>query len=107
MASFDLDKMDLDGLKALQKDVDKAISSFEKRRLAAAKAELEKKAAELGVSLSEIVGDASTKAKKSVSPPKYMHPENPDMTWTGRGRKPKWIEEGLSAGKSLEDFLIK
>ena len=107
MANFDLEKMDLEGLKALEKDVEKAISSFEKRRLSTARAELEKKAAELGVSLSEVVGGATTKAKKSVSPPKYMHPENPDMTWTGRGRKPKWIEEGLSSGKSLEDFLIK
>ncbi|WP_258552046.1 H-NS family nucleoid-associated regulatory protein [Paracoccus versutus] len=26
--------------------------------------------------------------------------------WSGRGRKPAWIVEGLEGGKSLEDFAI-
>ncbi len=33
--------------------------------------------------------------------PKYRHPENTEITWSGRGRKPAWIVEGLEAGKSL------
>ena len=44
--------MDLKQLKELKKDIEKAISRFEARRLANARRELEAKAAELGVSLS-------------------------------------------------------
>lgn len=30
-----------------------------------------------------------------------------DQTWTGRGRQPKWVEDYLAAGGSLEDVRIK
>jgi DNA-binding protein H-NS len=29
-----------------------------------------------------------------------------DLTWTGRGRKPKWLEEKLAIGSKLEEFLV-
>ncbi|WP_407690599.1 H-NS histone family protein [Rhodophyticola porphyridii] len=45
-------------------------------------------------------------ASRKVSAPKYRHPDNPSITWTGRGRRPTWINEALAAGKSLEDFEI-
>jgi DNA-binding protein H-NS len=34
---------------------------------------------------------------------KYRNPTNPSETWSGRGRKPKWVEEKLAAGRSLEE----
>jgi DNA-binding protein H-NS len=37
---------------------------------------------------------------------KYRHPENAELTWTGRGRKPVWVQELLTAGKTLEDLAI-
>lgn len=38
---------------------------------------------------------------------KYRHPENPDLCWTGRGRKPKWVEQWLAtAGATLDQLLI-
>ncbi|SEO15588.1 H-NS histone family protein [Palleronia pelagia] len=107
MADINLDKLTLDELKALRKDVDKAISNYEKRKKQEALAKAEAAAREAGFSLSELMGDASTrKGKGPINPPKYRHPENPEMTWSGRGRQPAWIKEGLDAGKSLEDFLI-
>jgi len=27
-------------------------------------------------------------------------------TWTGRGRKPKWVEKHLASGKSLDEIAI-
>ena len=39
-------------------------------------------------------------------PPKYRNPDNPAETWAGRGRKPKWVEEKLAHGATLEDLLI-
>ena len=59
-------------------------------------------AAELGFSAStkRTMGD---KIKKS-GVVKYKLGEN---TWSGgRGRKPKWVEEYLATGKSIEDLAI-
>lgn len=47
----------------------------------------------------------AAKPRKSIAP-KYRNPLNPDQTWTGRGRKPKWVEEMLAAGGSLDEALI-
>lgn len=27
--------------------------------------------------------------------------------WSGRGRKPKWVEDHLKSGGTLDDFLVK
>ena len=107
MATTDLEKMNLDELKALQKEVDKAIRDFEKRRKQEALAAANAAAQERGYSLGALMGNAPKSAKKGqVNPPKYRHPENPQLTWSGRGRQPAWIKDGLEAGKSLDDFLI-
>jgi DNA-binding protein H-NS len=34
---------------------------------------------------------------------KFQHPDNPALTWSGRGRKPKWLSE---AGGNIERFRI-
>ena len=37
---------------------------------------------------------------------KYRHPENAELEWTGRGRKPKWVEAWLANGGSVENLLV-
>ena len=39
--------------------------------------------------------------------PKYRNPNDRSQTWTGRGKKPRWVVEQLKAGKKITDFLIK
>ncbi len=102
--TLDLESMSRSELEKLAADVEKAMKTLDTRRKAEARRELEKKAKELGFSFEEL---ASNTAKgKTKSPPKYRHPENPDVTWTGRGRQPAWIKDGLANGKALEDFAI-
>lgn len=103
-----LDSMDLNELKALKKQVDKAIDSFETRRKKAALEALEATAKEQGFSLSELLDAAHSSPSKSRSSaaPKYANPHNPDETWTGRGRKPRWFAEAIEAGKTPDDLLI-
>jgi DNA-binding protein H-NS len=36
--------------------------------------------------------------------PKYRHPENPGLTWSGRGKRPIWVNEALASGKTLDDL---
>ena len=105
---MDLNSLDLKELKKLEAEVRNRIATYEDRKMAEARAELEAKAKELGFSLSALVGGGAPKGRKATSSvaPKYAHPENPSMTWSGSGRKPKWVEAALAAGKSLDDLAI-
>ncbi len=106
MADIDLDALSLDELKKLRKDVNKAVENYESRRKQDARAAVEATAREMGYSLSELT-DGSSKSGKTPRPAKYAHPENPSLTWSGRGRQPKWIKEALEDGTSLDTFLIE
>lgn len=106
MQDINLKQMGLDQLKQLRKDVERAILSYEKRIKQEALAAAEAAARESGYSLSELLGQTGKSKGKAIKPPKYRHPDNPEFTWTGRGRRPDWIQSGLQSGKSLEDFLI-
>ena len=105
MSSVDLEKMNLADLKVLQKDLEKAIKTFEARKLAEARTVLEAKARELGVSLEAILGGKPARTT-STAAPKYRHPENSELTWSGRGRTPKWIADHEANGGNREDYAI-
>jgi DNA-binding protein H-NS len=38
--------------------------------------------------------------------PKYRNPADPSETWTGRGKKPRWLAAQLKSGKKIDDFRI-
>jgi hypothetical protein len=56
------------------------------------------------ISLGDI--DAAFNAKKQEKIVRYINPET-GATWSGSGKRPKWIIEALNAGKNLEDFAVK
>ena len=106
MASIDLNEFSLAELKQLHKDVGKAIDGYEDRQRQEARAALEAQARDMGFTLSELVGSQRQKSTRKVNPPKYRHPENPEMTWSGRGRRPDWVKDILANGGSLEECAI-
>jgi DNA-binding protein H-NS len=103
MAAIDLEKMSEKELKDLRSQVDKAIQSFGTRRLASARKAAEEAAAKHGFSLTELVGGKPAKPKSAA---RFRNPANESQTWSGRGRQPGWIKEGLAKGKKLDDFAI-
>lgn len=103
--NVDLDSLSLKELKSLQNQVAASIASFEDRKKKQAIAELEDKARELGFSLNELLGAAQSR-KRAPGKARYANPANRSETWTGRGRKPRWVEAALKAGKSLDDMAI-
>jgi DNA-binding protein H-NS len=106
MGRPDLDAMSLAELKQLQKDVARAIDSYRERQKEEARAVLEAKARELGFSFSELVTGGGKRKGKPASPARFAHPENPALTWTGRGRRPNWVTSALAEGKKLEDLAL-
>ncbi|MCB4825351.1 H-NS histone family protein [Roseicella aerolata] len=88
-------------------------SEGEKRAL---KEEMERRAADLGISIRELFdepgqparrgrGKAARKPEGSGVAPKYKGPDG--ELWSGRGRMPKWLQVAQAEGKSKDDFLIR
>lgn len=104
---MDLTGLSRDELTQLSKDVNHAIATYQKRRLAKARAELEVHAKQLGVTLKDVMEASSAGPFRVRAPVKYRNPKNPEETWTGRGRKPRWLTAALtSVNTTLEDFTI-
>lgn len=103
---MNLENMSLKELKDLQEKVAIAIFEYNKRQKAEARAAAIAAARAYGFSLEEVVGKETSKKKSKVAA-KYAHPENPALTWTGRGRTPIWVTEAQNDGKSLKDLEIR
>jgi DNA-binding protein H-NS len=107
MANVNLDKMSLKELLELESRIGKAISTAREREKADAKQKLAALAGELGFSVPELFtagrGGSRGAGKSGV---KYRNPKNHAQTWTGRGRKPNWLNDELENGADLEDFAI-
>jgi DNA-binding protein H-NS len=69
-------------------------------------------AVSLGFSIAELFAFASKptmpagKTKGSKSAPKYHSLDDASLTWTGRGRRPDWVNSHLAAGGNLEALRI-
>lgn len=68
-------------------------------------------AEKLNISLDEIIGKNKTKRTGGRTPKselKVTHRSktDPDLVWSGRGNRPKWLRDELEKGASLEDFKV-
>jgi DNA-binding protein H-NS len=104
---MNLHDLSLPELKKLLKDVTAAITGFEARKKAEARAKLEETARELGFNLHELLGsEVATKRTRAPVDAKYRNPQNHDETWSGRGRRPAWFLAAVAAGTAPEDLAI-
>lgn len=104
--TFDLSAMSRKELLQLQGDVEEALRTAELRERQEALKAAKDAAAKYGFSLEEITSAARPSNKKNKAAPKYRNPENPEETWTGRGRKPHWVHAALTAGKDISELEI-
>lgn len=80
----------------------------EKEEKKQAIAEIKAIAEKAGIAVS--LDDSALKKRKTGAKPgfkakvKYRNSETGDE-WTGRGIKPKWIKDLITAGKKLDDYL--
>lgn len=102
--AIDLDNLNVDELRAITENAQQLIAKKQHQRLHDAYMQFEKIAEESNSTIHDILEAGEKLAKKRNI--KYRNTENNDDTWTGRGRKPTWLVEALSAGSTLEDFAI-
>lgn len=125
MTETDLNRMPLPALQALKGEIEARLTMLERERRDAALAAAREAARAYGYELEHLIplqlsnplpgtGDAkkavvpNPKPKKGVSlgPARYAKPDDPSVTWTGRGRNPNWVKAHLAAGRPLEELAI-
>lgn len=115
---IDLEGMSRGDLMRLRADVDKAIAGVADREKRAALKAAEQAAREHGFSLADLMEGGSmrgtgrrgrgsaAKAEGGASEVKFRNPDNADQTWSGRGRRPRWVHEAEASGRSLDDMRV-
>ena len=86
-----IDTWSIDELKAL---IEKAKEAIEKKKSGEIEAIREKwieMAKRVDMVPQEVLNYSSRKRRPGK--PKYRNPNNPEQTWTGRGKPPRWIKE--------------
>ena len=62
-----------------------------------------------GYTFEDIFGTPrGTKQRRSTGTvaPKYRNPADAEQTWSGRGKRPRWFNDALKAGKKEKDLAI-
>ncbi|NKX37332.1 H-NS histone family protein [Rhodobacteraceae bacterium R_SAG4] len=103
MTNINLEGMTRAELLALKKDVATALQDYDARMKAKAREKIKAELEARGFKLSDLF---AIQGRKSKAPAKYANPADHSQTWNGMGRKPKWLLEQLSQGKTLEDVAI-
>jgi DNA-binding protein H-NS len=114
LAAFD--RMSVGELRQIVSASEAEIRDKAENVMRALKEEVERRAADLGVTVRDLFGEpvqpaakrgrgkAAKKADGDGPAPKYKGPDG--ELWSGCGRMPKWLQLAQAEGKSKDDFLI-
>ena len=103
MTEINLNELSISELEKLKASIDGTIEQKRTGELLALREKVEALIDGSPFTLEEVM--AAEKVKKPVAP-KYRNPDYESQTWTGRGRKPRWVEAFLSAGNDLDAMAI-
>lgn len=103
---MDLSNFSIPQLQDLLRQIPVEIKRREKSEKANLLKEIKKLVTARGFSLSEIMSDGTEKTTKSPVAPKFRSLSDSTLTWTGRGRQPKWVQEYLAQGGKIEELAI-
>lgn len=108
---LNFDAMSVDDMWALHEEIGRILSE----RLAQEKRELERRLEQLRAEKEARANDRH-RAPLTRTPqvrrkyprvyPKYCNPDEPSETWSGRGKKPRWLVSAIGSGRTIEEFAI-
>jgi DNA-binding protein H-NS len=106
LRKFDFATMSVDDLWSLHESISEILS----KRIKLEKHELEKRLAILSRGLAGPTGISSAPGERPrrrypAVLPKYRNPQTAE-TWSGRGKRPRWLTAAMKSGRKIEEFRI-
>ncbi len=105
---MDISSLSLVELKNLLDLIPAEIKRREKEEKAKLRKDIEALVLSRGFSMDDLIGESSVKEIKEKKPVaiKYRHPQDQSLSWTGRGRQPRWIVDYINNGGALEQLAV-
>jgi len=106
--NLDLSTLTIEQMTLLQQEIEKHKTTARQRVRKAAKEHITQILDDAGLTVSDLpdlfpsVARSGSKVRAA-----YRHPQKPQLTWTGKGRRPAWGVEYLAVeGHSLRDLEV-
>lgn len=97
-------------LQSMIDELQHTLKSRQRAEQASVIQQIRRLAASIGASVEirfeESDNTVSTGKRGGKIAPRYRNPADTNQTWTGRGIKPRWIQEYEAAGRNASEFLI-
>jgi DNA-binding protein H-NS len=90
-------------LERLRSQLDEQITAKRKQEMGIAAQRLKDAAIDMGFPIQELLPLLTEPVEHPV---KYRHPQNPDLTWCGKGRRPLWMNRALNNGLTLSEMTV-
>jgi DNA-binding protein H-NS len=103
-SGVDLAKLSIEELEVLARDVEAEIVRRREEDRQRVLQQMRELAASIGTTPEELFAQQRGRAAVLA---KYRHPDDPTLTWSGRGKRPQWVTDALASGKTLEDLAAE
>lgn len=106
---FDLASMTLEQLHQLEAAVQREKQQRRSQEEDNLYREIREKISVLGISTDDLLkrlGTGKSAQVKPRLPAQFRDPNNAANTWSGRGRKPLWVDAWLKQGRSIDELRI-
>ena len=95
---MDYQQLPYEELKTLHQEVGQLLQARRKEALEQLRAQM----TSLGFKPEELM----VKPVKGNGRHKYQHPDDPSLSYGGKGPKPAWLKDALESGRQLEEFQV-
>ncbi len=102
----DYQKLSESELQAVIDSAEKALKNIQANKRKDVIAQIKELAASIDVTVDIHETDKKSARKGVKVPVKYLHPEDPQKTWTGRGVMPIWLQALVNAGHDRSEFEV-
>jgi DNA-binding protein H-NS len=104
--SIDLSKLSIPELQELAKEIETEVVTRKEAEKQRVLDQIRELAASIGTTPEELLGRQARASAAKVQA-KYRNPDDPSLTWSGRGKRPTWVNEALAAGKTLDELAVE
>ena len=102
--AINVDNLSLKDINDLEAKLQKAKAHAREQEKTKLKEKIDNLLKGTGLTVHDLYGAGRRGRGKSAA--KYANPDDRSQTWTGRGRKPNWLNARLKKGAKMNDFAI-